>query len=91
MLKKTLSVFVLSLLILSCGETVDDSIDSDDIVVTKQNEDQIGESTEEDEEKDQYEQGWESFKKAVLSKDIRAVAAFASSDQIDSELFVRSH
>ena len=36
-----------------------------------------------------YDQDWELFKSAVLTKDIKGMAAFASSDEIDSECLLQ--
>ena len=59
-----------------------DTISSDTIPVEKT-------VTEEIESKYHYDQDWEIFKTAVLTKDIKGMAAFASSDEIDSEALLQ--
>ena len=45
---------------------------------------------EKPESKYHYDQDWERFKTAVINKDIKGMAAFASSDEIDSEALLNS-
>lgn len=46
--------------------------------------------TEEIESKYHYDKDWKRFKAAVLSEDIKGIASFASSDNIDSEALLQS-
>ncbi len=46
--------------------------------------------TEEAKPINSYEKEWETFKKAVLTKDIKGISAFASSDAVDAEALLEA-
>lgn len=101
MLKKhTYILFLgLSVSLFSCSEaSTETNLDSDSEETTSEIEQDQPELTSEDEvisevEDEapvQYDASWESFKTAVVNKDIKGVSAFASSDKIDAEFVVQA-
>ena len=60
---------------------IENTTDTTEVVTTQD---------KEPESKYHYDQDWEIFKTAVLTKDIQGMAAFASSDEIDSEALLNS-
>jgi hypothetical protein len=76
MQKLLLSLFVMSLF--SCENNSQTNVKTDILI-----EENSGISINEN--KSLFEQDWETFKKSVLDKNIQGIAAFASSDEIDSE------
>jgi len=63
--------------------TIEVEIDKESVVDTEI-------ETENVESKYHYDQDWELFKTAILTRDIKGISAFASSDNIDSEALLNS-
>jgi len=76
-IRLTIFMFAIALFAISCGSS---SKNSESSTETKT------ENTTSVETK--YENDWETFKKAVVNKDIPGMGAFASSDAVDSEMLL---
>jgi len=87
---------ILLLAIFSCNNTTKDQSTENDIkkiekvkdLANKEVEKEIVPEKVEKESKYQYDKEWDIFKEAVINKDIKGVAAFASSDAIDAEFLI---
>ncbi len=90
----TTVVLLLSIVaLLSCNNDVPVTDKTTPTVLTTIDSTTIGSKTiqpEEVESRYHFDQDWEIFKTAVLTKDIKGVAAFAGSDEIDSEALLQS-
>ncbi|MDG1477639.1 MAG: hypothetical protein P8Q14_10870 [Vicingaceae bacterium] len=78
---------ILLLAIFSCNNTTKDQSTENDIKKIEKVKDLANKEVE-TESKYQYDKEWEVFKEAVINKDIKGVAAFASSDAIDAEFLI---
>lgn len=100
MKKRIFSIILAALILSSCSEEPQESAPSNQ---EQTNETETSNSTspkvEEDDNVNQdseissryhYDEDWEVFKTAVINKDIKGVAAFASSDNIDAEIIVEA-
>lgn len=87
---------LLLMAIVSCKSTVEEKSSEIEIAqleigpeaTTIEKEDVVEMETPEIESKYQYDKEWEVFKEAILNKDIKGVAAFASSDAVDAEALI---
>lgn len=81
-MKKTIMIFTISLLSLSCGAETEGKTDKNPEKIEVKSAVNTEKTAE---KKADFEKDWERFKTAVLNNDLQGVGAFASSDAIDSE------
>jgi hypothetical protein len=87
---------LLLMVIVSCKSTVEEKSSEVEIVqleispeaTTLEKEVVAEKEAPEIESKYQYDKEWEVFKEAILNKDVKGVAAFASSDAVDAEALI---